>query len=66
MSNGTWTGTLSKGTEPNTVVVVVRDSWGWEITLHGERGPDGTYPLSGDIGPPPACLLVPAIDGEGR
>ena len=57
-----WTGTLSRGTEPNTVVVVVRDTWGWEITLRGERAADGTYPLAGDIGPPPACLRVPALD----
>lgn len=61
-----WTGTVDKGHAPNTVVVVVRDRWGWEITLHGTLKPGGGYALAGDIGPPPECLRVPAIDGEAK
>ena len=60
-----WTGTVTKGTEPNTVVVTVRDTWGWEITLHGTLQASGGYALAGTLGAPPACLRVPALDGEG-
>jgi len=59
-----WTGSVNKGTEPNTVIVTISDNWGWEITLHGTLAPGGGYPLTGTLGAPPAALRIPAIDGE--
>lgn len=61
-----WTGTLSKGTEPNTVTGQLTDAWGWSVTLHGERQADGSYRLVGTLGEAPACLRVLAIDGKGK
>lgn len=59
-----WTGTVDKGSDPNTVVVVVRDGWGWTATLRGTLKPGGGYALVGTLGEPPAALRIPAIDGE--
>ena len=65
MTDAIWTGTVDKGPEPNTVVVVVRETWGWEITLHGTLQAGGGYACVGEIGPAPECLRVPSLDGEG-
>lgn len=59
-----WKGTLTKGTEPNTVTGSLTDSWGWSVAIHGERQADGSYVLTGTLGAPPDSLRIPAIDGE--
>lgn len=63
MSDPTYTGTLTKGAAPNTVELVLRDVFGWEIRGTGQRQPDGSYALSATVGDP-GFLRLPAIDGE--
>jgi hypothetical protein len=59
-----YTGTLAKGTEPNTVVGTLTDSWGWTIELRGTLDPaTRTYALTGTLGPTPAALHIDTIDG---
>jgi hypothetical protein len=59
-----YTGTLSKGTEPNTVVGEIRDQFGWVIELRGTLDPaTREYRLEGRLGPTPAALHIDTIDG---
>ena len=62
VSSAIWTGTLRRGAEANTVEGVLRDSWGWAVTLTGTRQDDGSYVLTGTLGEPPASLRVPLLD----
>lgn len=63
MAEAKYTGELKKGDSPNTIVGVIRDSWGWEIHLIGTRNDSGGYTLSGSLGPTPPALWINAIDG---
>jgi hypothetical protein len=57
-------GTLSKGTEPNTVVGRLVDSFGWVIELRGVLDPETrAYRLEGRLGPVPPALHIDTIDG---
>ena len=66
MSDPVWRGELRKGDAPGTIVGRMSDKWGWCVAIHGERQADGSYALTGTLGEPPACLRVPAIDGEAK
>jgi hypothetical protein len=61
-----WNGELRKGETAGTISGKLVDSWGWQVTLHGEMQPGGWYKLTGTIGAPPETLRVPAIDGESK
>jgi hypothetical protein len=59
-----YTGTLTKGDAPNTVVGRLIDSFGWVIELRGVLDPETrAYVLEGRLGPTPAALHIAAIDG---
>jgi hypothetical protein len=59
-----YTGTLTKGTEPNTVVGFIADPFGWRIELRGTLDPaTREYRLEGRLGPTPAALHIATIDG---
>jgi hypothetical protein len=59
-----YTGELTKGTEPNTVVGEIRDQFGWPIILTGVLDPaTRAYVLTGTLGPTPAALHIATIDG---
>jgi hypothetical protein len=59
-----YTGELRRGTEPNTVVGSITDSWGWTIELRGTLDEaTRTYVLTGTLGPTPPSLHIEAIDG---
>ncbi len=48
-----------------TIVGYLKDAFGWEIVITGERDPDnGGYKISGRLGETPAAYRIPAIDGE--
>jgi hypothetical protein len=59
-----YTGELRRGTEPNTVVGSITDSWGWVIELRGTLNPvTRGYVLEGRLGATPPALHIAAIDG---
>jgi hypothetical protein len=59
-----YTGELRRGTEPNTVVGRLVDSFGWVIELRGVMDPETrAYVLTGVLGPTPPSLHIEAIDG---
>lgn len=64
MHDARYTGHLKRGTEPNTVVGQICDSFGWIISLTGERQADGTYALTGTLGPVPEALRIPILDDD--
>ena len=58
-----YTGHLDRGPDM-TIVGVLRDQFGWEIVISGERDPEGGYKITGRLGETPAAYRIPAIDGE--
>lgn len=66
MTDAIWTGSLTKGTEPGTVVGFLVDAWGWRVTIRGVLQHGGEYALTGSLGEAPLALRVPAIDGEAK
>ncbi len=63
-SQYTWSGTLRRGTEPNTIVGEIADSIGsYSIAITGTRGPDGSYALVGVPAPCPDWLALPGEEG---
>ncbi len=64
MATPQYTGTLRKGKDPGTVVMVATDSLcGWSISFIGRIGPDGSYAMEGTLlGDVPPLVLdeVPA------
>ncbi len=58
MTDAAFTGHLKRGDVPDTIVGVIKDSWGWEIHLIGTRDPSGGYTLSGTLGPTPPNLRL--------
>jgi hypothetical protein len=67
-----WTGRLTRGDAPGTVVGFLLDSWNWRVEITGTLDPEGGYRLEGRLGPVPYSLRVEAIDdpitknGEGN
>jgi hypothetical protein len=59
--SATWTGFIRRC--PDGIEGELRDPWGWRLSLHGVRQPDGTYSLTGALGDPPPSLRIPQIDG---
>lgn len=60
-----YSGHLDRGPDM-TVVGVLRDQFGWEILIHGERDPAGGYVISGRLGATPSAYRIPAIDGDAQ
>ena len=59
-----WTGTMKRDAETGEIRWTLRDEWHWEVSGTATRDADGGYVLDGTVQAPPACLRVPAIDGE--
>jgi len=58
-----WTGRLTRGDAPGTVVGHLVDSWGWRVEITGTLDKEGGgYVLEARLGPVPATLHVEAID----
>ena len=57
-----WTGRLTRGDAPGTVVGHLVDSWGWRVEITGTLDPEGGYRLEARLGPVPDSLRVEAID----
>ena len=57
-----WTGRLTRGDAPGTVVGFLLDSWNWRVEITGTLDPEGGYRLEGRLGPVPDSLRVEAID----
>lgn len=58
-----WTGSIARGSAPGTLVGVLRDGMGYEITLTGTKGEHG-YEVTGVPGPVPAEYAIPLLDDE--
>jgi hypothetical protein len=56
-----YTGHLRRGSDPDTVVGVIQDEWGWKITLVGTRHPSGGYILAGTLGDTPKFQRIAAL-----
>jgi hypothetical protein len=57
-----WTWTLRKGSEPNTVELVMRDTWGWTITGVATRQPDNSYAGTAIVGDKGLLGDFPGLD----
>ncbi len=62
-----WTGRLTRGDAPGTVVGHLVDSWGWRVEITGTLDKEGGgYVLEARLGPVPANLHVEAIDDDDK
>ncbi len=57
---------MKRDAESGEIRWVLRDEWNWEVAGTATRDAEGGYVLDGAVQRPPACLRVPAIDGEGK
>lgn len=58
-----WTGTLRRGTEPDTIVGILTDTFGFTIAITGTRTAEG-YTLVGVPGSTPEAYSLPGDDDE--
>ena len=59
-----YTGYLRKDKATGVVAGLLRDAWGWEITLAATPDPAGGYTLTGMLGDVPDALRIPLLDGD--
>ena len=58
-----WTGRLTRGDAPGTVVGFLADTWNWKIHITGTLDREnGGYVLTGTTGEVPEALRVPLVD----
>jgi hypothetical protein len=59
-----YTGTLTKGDAPGTMVGEIKDKFGWVIHITGTLDPaTRSYAIEGRLGPTPPALHIDTIDG---
>lgn len=56
-----YTFTVTRGDEPDTVVLLMRDAWGWEIRGVAKKRAEGGYAGTAIVGDP-GRLALPLVD----
>jgi len=62
-----WTGRLTRGETPGTVVGFLLDSWNWRVEITGTLDKEGGgYVLQGRLGKVPENLRLEGIDDADK